>query len=316
MLKILVTAIIPQEALKTVPENFSVDMFKKKRTMNYSEIYEKFKNTRYYAILCTYKDKIDQAILEVAKPDLKVVVTMSKGTDHINISECQKSGIEVYNIQNVTTDAVADYGIALLLIGVRRLDQILKHKHNHETWYYLWNLNGLSLSQATIGIVGLGNIGKAIAQRLTGFKSKILYYSKQRKLDAEQEYGLHFTSFEKLLQESDAIIVCCSLNQETKNLFSLDAFLKMKSSSIFINIARSEVCNQNDLYHALNYKQIGMALLDVTTPEPLPVSHPLNQLENCIIFPHMATNVTDSRINLCNLALQKIYQSALSLIKY
>ncbi|MEA5580025.1 NAD(P)-dependent oxidoreductase [Nodularia harveyana UHCC-0300] len=310
MFKILSTAIIPKECLKSLPEEFSVDIFREKRPMDYAEILEKVSTKSYDAILCTYRDRIDGSLIKAAAGSrLNIIATMSTGTDHIDLSECQKHGIEVYNVPNITTNAVADYGVALLLLGVRRLDQSLQQEPDQEPWYYMWNLSGSSLSKMTIGIVGLGNIGTAIAQRLTGFGSKLIYYSRHRKQNIEQEYGIEFRPFGELLQESDAVIASCSLNAKTRNLFSLDTFTKMKSSSIFINIARGGICNQDDLYQALNSQEISMALLDVTNPEPLPPSHPLHQLENCLIFPHIATNVKNSRIDICNLALQKIYNN-------
>lgn len=334
MFRIFSTALIPPESLKTIPKEFSVDIFPKKRPMEYAELYEKVASSQYDGLLCTYRDRIDAALLKSARKRLKVIATMSSGTDRIDLAQCQNYRIEVHNVPNATTNAVADYGIALLLLGVRRLDLDLQHQWDKpngqgvspdrrlticeavsplgttgDPWYYLGNLKGFSLSQLTIGIVGLGNIGTAIARRLTRFGSRITYYSPQRKRDVEQKYGVQFVSFERLLVDADAIIVCCSLNSDTQNLFALDTFEKMKPSSIFINIARGEVCNQNDLYRALASQTIGMALLDVTNPEPFPLAHPLNQLENCLIFPHIATNVRDSRIDLCNLALQKIYSS-------
>lgn len=309
MFKIFSTALIPRESLGIVPEAFSVDVFPKKRPMEYAELHAKVASTQYDGLLCTYRDQIDAALLKTARKRLKVIATMSSGTDHINLAQCQSYQIEVHNVLNVTTNAVADYGIALLLLGIRRLDLELQHKCDRDPWYYMGNLKGFSLSQLTVGIVGLGNIGKAIARRLTGFGSRILYYSPKRKRDVERKYGVQSVSFERLLADADAVIVCCSLNRETQNLFSFDTFKRMKPSSIFMNISRGGVCNQDDLYRVLASNSISMALLDVTDPEPLPLTHPLNQLENCLIFPHIATNVRDSRIDLCNLALKKIYSS-------
>ena len=299
---------IPQESLKTVSKNFSMDIFSEKRPMTYTELYEKVSCRQYDAILCTYRDQIDSALVQAAGDRLKVVSTMSTGTDHIDRMGCQKHSVTVHNVPGVTTDAVADYGIALLLLGTRRLDQNLKRKQYQETWYYIWNLHGFSLSQMTIGIVGLGRIGAAITQRLKGFNSRILYYSPRRKLDIEQNYEVQFAPLEKLLLESDAVLACCGLNHQTRHLFSSDKFSKMKSSSIFINLARGGICNHDDLYQALSSGQISVALLDVTEPEPLPISHPLHELENCIILPHIATNVLDSRVAICDLALEGIYK--------
>lgn len=308
-LNILSTAILPEEILTQLPNHYSIDMFPEKRPMNYEELYEKVNQNTYDVILCTYKDKIDGLILQTTSNHLKLIVTMSKGVDHIDLLACKEHNVKVENVPDVTTDAIADYAIALLLIGVRRLDLNLSHIYNQEPWYYMWNLHGSSLSKMTIGIVGLGKIGTAITKRLKGFDSQVIYYSRQRKLEQENIYNIQYKSFDSLLSQSDAIIVCCSLNNQTKQMFNNMAFSKMKSSCIFINIARGEICNHEALYQALTSGQISVALLDVTEPEPLPHSHNLHQLENCLILPHIATNVKNSRSDICNLAFRMIAQN-------
>ncbi|MEM6614274.1 MAG: NAD(P)-dependent oxidoreductase, partial [Cyanobacteria bacterium P01_C01_bin.72] len=267
----------------------------------------------YDAILGCYEDCIDEPLLQAAGDKLKLVSVMSNGIENVDLAACQKYGVKVANVPGVTTDAIADYAIALLLMGIRRLDRYLPGEQDSVApYYYLGNLHGFALSQLTIGIVGMGQIGRAIAKRLVGFGSRTVYCSRQPKPELEQQYSLKYLGFEQLLSDSDAIIICCSLNESTRNLFAASAFKTMKQRAILLNLARGEICNQDDLYHALSEESIAMALLDVTAPEPLPRTHPLHQLDNCLIFPHIATNTEDSRREICDRAWQQILTVLLS----
>ena len=157
-----------------------------------------------------------------------------------------------------------------------------------------WNC-GKQLNGCTVGIVGLGRIGLAVAKRLQPFGvSKFLYSGHNEKTGAK-DIGAEFVSFDNLLKNSDFVIACCSMNDENKGLFNKDAFSKMKSDAIFINTSRGVLVNQEDLYTALSSGQIMAAGLDVTSPEPLPGDHPLKTLDNCVIFPHLGSATTDTR---------------------
>ena len=169
--RILVTALIPQESKEKISDDFVVDYFTEKRPMSNQELLSKVTQNNYDAILCTYEDRIDETLLKVAGKKLKIVSVMSNGIENVDIKACQTYGVKVANVPGVTTDAIADYAIALLLIGIRRIDQNLHQNHDHITPYYLSNLQGLALSKLAIGIIGMGNIGSAIA--------KIRYAGKQ-----------------------------------------------------------------------------------------------------------------------------------------
>ena len=307
--QILVTALIPQESKAKIPDDFVVDYFTKKRPMSNHELLHQVTQNNYDAILCTYEDRIDESLLKAAGERLKIISVMSNGIENVDIKACQAYGVTVTNVPGVTTDAIADYAIALLLIGIRRLDRYIHQNHDPVTPYYLGNLQGLAVAQLTIGIVGMGKIGSAIAKRLVGFDSRIIYYSRQQKPELEKQCFLQYLSLDRLLVEADAVIVCCSLNDSTHNMFASESFKLMKSSAIFINLARGAICNHQDLYIALKQRLISMALLDVTDPEPLPPNHLLYHLDNCLIFPHIATNTIDSRLEVCNLALQNILKT-------
>lgn len=156
-------------------------------------------------------------------------------------------------------------------------------------------LCGKQINGCTVGIVGLGRIGLAVAKRLQPFGVAKFLYSGHSEKPGGTEIGATFVSFDELLRNSDFVVACCSMNEENKGLFNKDAFSKMKSDAIFINSSRGVLVNQEDLYDALKSGQIMAAGLDVTSPEPLPVDHQLKTLDNCVIFPHLGSATTDTR---------------------
>lgn len=158
----------------------------------------------------------------------------------------------------------------------------------------LW-LCGKQITGCNVGIVGLGRIGLAVAKRLQPFGVAKFLYSGNSKKEWASEVGAEFVSFDDLLRSSDFVVACCSMNAQNKGLFDKKAFAKMKTDAIFINSSRGVLVNQEDLYEALKSGQILAAGLDVTTPEPLPVDHPLKSLKNCVIFPHLGSATTATR---------------------
>ena len=172
---------------------------------------------------------------------------------------------------------------------------------------------GRGLTSATVGIVGLGRIGFAVAQRLRPFAvSRILYTDHEQMPYAEAaSVAAEFVSLGVLLEQSDFVIACCPLSSDTKNLFNASAFSHMKRTSIFINISRGGIVNQPDLYDALKTGMIAAAGLDVTTPEPLPVNDKLLTLDNCVILPHIGSATVETRTAMSLLTARNIL-SALS----
>ncbi|KAM9449726.1 glyoxylate reductase/hydroxypyruvate reductase [Clarias gariepinus] len=242
-------------------------------------------------LLCVLTEKIDAEVLDAAGPNLKVVSTMSVGFDHLSLDELKKRGIRVGYTPEVLTDAVAELTIALLLTTSRRL---IEAAHEAKTggwgtWRTLW-LCGYELADSTVGILGLGRIGVAIAERLKPFKvKKFIYTDVAPRPDLAEAIQAEYVSMDELARRSDFLAVCCALTPETQGICNRNLFSKMKNTSIFINTSRGGVVNQEDLYAALSSGQIAGAGLDVTTPEPLPTNHPLFTLNNCVILPHIAS---------------------------
>ncbi|CAH2093187.1 unnamed protein product [Euphydryas editha] len=259
------------------------------------------------AIFCALTDKINKEILDAAGPELKVVATISVGYDHIDVAECKKRGVKIGYTPDVLTDATAELTMALLLSTSRRLPEA---QHEARTggwvsWAPTW-MTGPGLAGSTVGIVGFGRIGQAVARCIKSFNtSKILYFNRSEKQEAK-EIGAIKVSFDELLSESDFVICCAPLVPETKEMFNKSAFEKMKNTAVFINTSRGGTVDQNALIEALKKNTIRAAGLDVTTPEPLPLDSPLFKLKNCVILPHIGSATIETRNTMSEISANNI----------
>ncbi|XP_076149532.1 glyoxylate reductase/hydroxypyruvate reductase isoform X2 [Alosa pseudoharengus] len=260
------------------------------------------------ALFCVLTEKIDTELLDAAGPNLRVVSTMSVGYDHLSLDELKKRGIRVGYTPDVLTDAVAELTVALLLCTSRRLVEATHEAKTGGwgTWRTLW-LCGYELANSTVGIMGLGRIGLAIAERLKPFKvKKFIYSDVSPRPELANQIQAEYVSMDELAKQSDFLAVCCALTPETQGICNKELFSKMKDTSIFINTSRGGVVNQEDLYEALSTGQIAAAGLDVTVPEPLPTSHPLFTLKNCVILPHIASASFTTRNAMSSLAANNL----------
>lgn len=259
------------------------------------------------AIFCSLTDKIDQELLNAAGPGLKVVGTISVGHDHIDVPECRKRGIKIGYTPDVLTDATAELTLALLLSTSRRLPEAQHEARTGgwKSWAPTW-MTGPGLAGSTVGIVGFGRIGQAVARRVKAFNTnKILYFNRSERPEA-QETGALKVSFDELLLQSDFIICCAALVPETKEIFNKAAFEKMKKTAIFINTSRGGTVDQDALIEALKNNTIRAAGLDVTTPEPLPLDNPLLNLPNCVVLPHIGSAAIETRDTMSELTAENI----------
>ncbi|XP_045774592.1 glyoxylate reductase/hydroxypyruvate reductase-like [Maniola jurtina] len=259
------------------------------------------------AIYCSLNEKIDQEVLDAAGPQLKVIGTISVGHDHIDLTECRKRGIRIGYTPDVLTDATAELTMALLLATSRRLPEA---QHDAKTGGWVsWApqyMTGPGLNGATVGMVGFGRIGQAVARRVKSFNTaKILYFSRSERVEAK-EVGAIKVNFEELLRESDFVIVCAPLVPETKEMFNKSAFEKMKCSAVFVNTSRGALVDQDALIYALENNIIWGAGLDVTTPEPLPLDSPLFKLKNCVVLPHIGSATFGTRNTMSELTASNI----------
>ncbi|KAM6923352.1 glyoxylate reductase/hydroxypyruvate reductase [Xenentodon cancila] len=289
-MKVFITRRIPQEGMKILEaaRDCEVSQWDSDEPVPRADLLKGVQGA--HGLVCLLSDKIDVEVLDAAGPNLKVISTMSVGFDHLALDEIKERGIRVGYTPDVLTDATAELTVALLLATARRLPEGVEEVKNGgwSSWKPLW-LCGYSLSGSTVGVIGLGRIGMAIAQRLVPFGVKRLLYSGRTAKAYAAEVNGEFVPLETLVAESDFIIVSCSLTPETQGLCDKAFFSKMKKTAIFINSSRGAVVNQEDLYDALSSGQIAAAGLDVTTPEPLPTNHPLLTLKNCVVLPHIGS---------------------------
>lgn len=258
------------------------------------------------ALYCMLTDTIDAELIAAAGPRLKCISTMSVGYNHVDVAAAHAAGIKVGFTPEVLTDTVADLAIGVTLAACRRFKEANAAVTNGEwgTWKPLW-MCGRDLYGSTVGIVGFGRIGFAVATRLTGFGCKVLYYDKYENSKAA-EVNATSVSMDELLKDSDFVIPFCASTPETHRMFNRDLFGKMKKTAVFVNVARGEIVNQEDLVAALKEGDIFGAGLDVTDPEPLPLDNELGKLPNCFITPHVASATADTRGAMASLAARNL----------
>lgn len=299
--KIFITRIIPDLGLDLVKEHFLLDIWSHDLPPARSDLLERVRGVD--GLLCLLTDRIDGELMDAAGSQLKVISSMSVGVDHIDVAAATARGVPVGNTPGVLTDATADQAFALLLASARRITE--GERFLRAGKWVTWSpslLLGADLSGATLGIIGFGRIGQAIAKRAQGFDMRVIYHSP----NAKPAYGAQPVELDMLLRESDFVSVNVPLKVETRHLVNAAFLAKMKPSAILVNTARGGVLDQNALYAALKSGQIFAAALDVTDPEPLPMDCPLLELENCLIVPHLGSATHKTRGMMSLLAAQNL----------
>jgi len=285
--KVFVTRRILESGLKLVEAACDAQVWPDELPPSNDEILARVRGVD--GLLCLLSDRIDAAVMDAAGPGLKVISNFSVGVDNVDVAAATARRIPVGNTPGVLTDATADLAFALLLAAARRIMEGERgvRAGRWKTWGPSFML-GADLNGATLGIVGFGRIGRAVARRASGFGMRILFTDPD---PVAPEPGVQATQvdFETLLHESDFVSLHCPLTPETRGLMNAATFGKMKPTAVLVNTSRGPVVDQDALYEALSSKRIFAAALDVTTPEPLPVNSPLLKLENCIVVPHIAS---------------------------
>jgi glyoxylate reductase len=240
-------------------------------------------------------------------PRLRVVSNMAVGVDNIDVNACTRRGIPVGHTPGVLTDGTADLTMALLLAAARRLLEANSDARRGlwTTWSPTGWLGG-DLKDATLGIVGLGQIGTAVAERAKGFGMKIVFSDPKPQKRACERFDAEQLSFEDLLERSDFVSLNIPLTDETKGLINITNLRKMKPSAILVNTARGPIVDSQALLMALQEGWIAGAALDVTDPEPLPPDHPLFSLPNCLIVPHIGSATRNTRRRMAERACENL----------
>jgi lactate dehydrogenase-like 2-hydroxyacid dehydrogenase len=248
-------------------------------------------------------ERIDDQVLRAA-PRLRIVSNMAVGVDNIDLAACTRRSLPVGHTPGVLTQATADLTLALILMAARRLPQAMSdaREGRWQTWSPTGWL-GLELGGATLGIVGLGKIGRAVWRRARAFGMRVVYTSRTPKQDVD---GLTHLSLDELLSCSDVVTLHVPLTSQTHKLIADDQLARMKSKALLVNTARGSIVDADALGRALSTYRIAGAALDVTDPEPLPPTHPLFSCPNLIVTPHIGSATHATRQKMAELACHNV----------
>ncbi|MHA1833905.1 MAG: glyoxylate reductase [Candidatus Baldrarchaeia archaeon] len=306
--KVFVTREIPEKGLNVILERFNAKVWREYTPPPKEVIIEEAKDVDALVTLLT--DKIDKEVLDAAK-NLKIIAQYAVGYDNIDVEECTRRGIYVTNTPEVLTEATADFTWALILAVARRVVEADKFIRSGEweksrTGWHPKMLLGTDIHGKTLGIIGLGRIGTAVARRAKGFNMKIIYYSRSRKENIEKELGLKYVDLNTLLREADFVSIHVPLTEETYHMIGERELKLMKNTAFLINTSRGKVIDEKALYKALKEKWIAGAALDVFEEEPTPANNPLLELENIVVAPHIASATHETRSRMAEMVAQNL----------
>lgn len=257
-------------------------------------------------LICLLTDSIDEEVLTKAQ-HLKVISSCSVGYNHIDVQAAAKRGIVVTNTPGVLTETTADLTFTLLMTTARRVVEASDFLRSGE-WgaWSLMQLTGQDVYGATLGIIGFGRIGEALVKRAKGFDMNVLYHSRTRKEEKEEELGIHYAELGVLLQQSDFVCLLLPYSPEVHHLIGKEELLLMKRTAILINTARGGIVDEEALYQALKAGDIWAAGLDVFEQEPVPLDHPLLSLPNVVMLPHIGSASIQTRMKMARLAVDNL----------
>lgn len=307
-MKVLVSINIPKIGIEMLrEEGLEVTVWTNDIPMDHDQITAA---TRQHDILLSSSIyKLDRDFLERNK-HLKLISQFAAGYNNIDLERAAELGIPITNTPYAMADATADIAFALMLAVSRKMFFMHKKISTGDWTHFRPKANlGVELKNKTLGIFGLGRIGTEFAKRCVGaYNMKVIYHNRSRNIKAEKELEATYVSFDDLLAQSDVLSVHASLSDETREIFNMKVFARMKTSSIFINTARGGIHNEEDLIDALQNQTIWGAGLDVTNPEPMHPNNPLLNMENVAVTPHIGSATVEARNEMSKLAALNIIQ--------
>jgi len=300
--RVFVSRIIPDAGLDPIAAACEMDLWREELPPPRDELLRRVAGRD--GILTLLTDRVDDGLLDAAGPQLKVVSNYAVGFDNIDVAACARRGVAVGNTPGVLTETTADLAWALLMAAARRLPEGDRYVRagKWKTWGPMLLL-GPDVHGATIGIVGFGRIGQAVARRAQGFGMEILYHDLQQLPDdVTRPLGATYLPLEELLPRCDFVSIHVNLSEETRGLINAKTLSWMKPTAVLVNTSRGPVVDQPALAEALRGGVIGAAALDVTDPEPIPMDDPLVGLDNCLIVPHIASASRATRGKMAQMA--------------
>ena len=307
--RVFVTRIIPEKGLKIVKDFCDAEVWEGDLPPSREVLLQKVVGVE--GILSLLTDRMDAVVMDAAGPQLKVISNHAVGFDNVVVPDATARKIPVGNTPGILTDATADFAFTLLMAAARRLVEAERYVKAGQ--WKTWGpsvLLGADFAGSTLGLVGFGRIGKAVAKRAAGFGMRVIFYDPTEEVDPGlQQVGIRAEkvgSLDELLRESDFVSLHTPLNESTRHLINAETLAKMKPSAVLVNTSRGPVVDQQALYEALKNNLIFAAALDVTDPEPLPMDSPLLTLENLIIAPHIASASKQTREKMSVLAAENL----------
>jgi glyoxylate reductase len=302
--KVLVTRPLPGGAVELLSQHADVHLREDELPPSPEEL--RALASGCHGLLTLLTDRVDAALLDSA-PSLIVVSNMATGFDNIDVAAASQRNVLVTRTPGVLTETVADFTLGLMLAAARRIAEADRYvrARRWRTWGPSLFL-GQDVYGATLGIVGLGGVGAAVAKRARGFGMRTVYFSRTRKPALERRYRMTFLPLEELLCESDFVTLHVALTPETRRLIGWRELALMKETAVLVNTGRGPLVDQAALYEALKAGRIAGAALDVTDPEPIAPDDPLLALENAVIAPHIASASTATRGRMAMLAAENL----------
>ncbi|MFM1651558.1 2-hydroxyacid dehydrogenase [Brevibacillus sp. B_LB10_24] len=303
--KVVVTRNIPRRALDLLQEQTEVFVWESDEEIIPRDVLlREVRDAE--AIFTNVADEIDREVFDAA-PRLRVVATMAVGFDNIDIAEATRRGIPVGHTPGVLSETTADLTFSLLMATARRIPEADRYvrEGRWKSWAPML-LTGQDIYGATIGIIGMGRIGEAVARRAKGFDMNILYHNRSRKPEAEEALGAQYLPLDELLAESDYVVLMAPASTETNKLIGERELSLMKPDAIFINASRGTNVDEAALYQALKRKQIWAAGLDVFETEPIGADHPLLTLDNVVAAPHIGSASIATRTRMAQMTAENI----------
>ena len=299
---LLVSNALPKEALDMIPKDLVIDYNETDTPLPREELIERLRGKD--GLICHIISAIDEEVLAAA-PTLKVVANVAVGFNNIDVAACRRRGVVVTNTPDVLTETTADFAWALLMAAARRVVEADHFARSGQWQRWQWGLLwGADVHGKTLGIVGFGRIGRAVARRATGFDMRVLYHDAVRAEAAvERELSATSVGLETLLSEADFVTLHANLTPETRHLMNERTLRLMKTSAILVNAARGPIVDEAALVRALKEGWIAGAGLDVFEEEPK--IHPgLTPLPNAVLAPHIASASRDTRLAMATLAVR------------
>ena len=306
--KVFVTREIPEEGLERMKDAFDVRVWTEETPPSKKQIIEKAENCE--GLVTLLSDSIDSEVI-AAIPNLKVIAQYAVGYDNIDINAATSRKIMITNTPGVLTEATADLTWALILAAARRVVEADNYIRGGK-WKVAWGpklLLGVDVFNATLGVIGMGRIGGAVARRAAGFSMRVIYYSRSENdltRLVEDEVGAERVDLETLLRESDIISIHVPLTEATANLIGSKELRMMKKGCVLVNTSRGAVVDEDALYDALSNNRLQAAGLDVFRKEPINHQNPLLSLQNVVIAPHIGSASISARAKMARMCAENL----------